>query len=41
MEFAIEEYMPYSLLTFLVLAGFYAIYFIKMLLQRRKGIRTH
>lgn len=41
MEIAIEEYMPYSLLTFLVLAGFYAVYFIKMLFQRRKGIRTN
>ena len=31
---------PYPLLALLVLAGFYGIYFGKMLAQRRQGIRT-
>ena len=32
---------PYPLLALLVLAGFYGIYFGKMLIQRRQGIRTN
>lgn len=32
---------PYPLLALLVLAGFYGIYFGKMLAQRRQGIRTN
>ena len=32
---------PYNVLTFFVLAFFYAIYFTKMLSQKKRGIRTH
>lgn len=35
-----EEKLPYSVLTFVALAVFYAIYFGKMLAQKRRGIRT-
>ena len=31
--------LPFRLMALLVLAGFYAVYFIKMLRQRRRGIR--
>ena len=33
--------LPFRLMALLVLAGFYAVYFIKMLRQRRRGIRTN
>lgn len=36
-----EEKLPYWLLTLVVLAIFYGIYFGKMLAQKRRGIRTH
>ncbi len=35
-----EEKLPYSVLTLVALAVFYAIYFGKMLAQKRRGIRT-
>lgn len=37
----IEEHMPYFALALAVLAIFYGIYFAKMLIQRRHGIKTH
>lgn len=37
----IEEHMPYFVLALAVLAIFYGIYFAKMLIQRRHGIKTH
>lgn len=40
MKFPIEENMPYFALTLVVLALFYGIYFSKMLIQRRHGIKT-
>ena len=40
MKLPLEEHLPYSLLTLFVLAGFYGIYFTKMLVQKRRGIRT-
>lgn len=33
--------LPFRLMALLVLAGFYAVYFIKMLRQRWRGIRTN
>ena len=33
--------MPYAALAIVVLAVFYGIYFSKMLIQRRHGIKTH
>ena len=36
-----EEELPYQLLTVLILVCFYGIYFGKMLIQRRRGIRTN
>ncbi len=36
-----EGALPYRLLTLIVLAFFYGIYFVKILLQKRKGIRTN
>ena len=36
-----EEELPYQLLTVLILVFFYGIYFGKMLIQRRRGIRTN
>ena len=41
MHILIEEKLSYTILAFIVLAIFYGIYFTKMLLQKRKGIRTH
>ena len=35
-----ERNLPYWLLTLLVLAFFYGIYFVKMFAQKRRGIRT-
>lgn len=40
MEFPLEERLPYAVLTLLVLAVFYGIYFIKALAQKRRGIQT-
>lgn len=40
MIYPIEEYLPYSVLALAVLALFYGIYFVKMGVQRRHGIRT-
>lgn len=40
MEFPLEERLPYAVLTLLVLAVFYGIYFIKALSQKRRGIQT-
>lgn len=37
----IEEHMPYFALALAVLAIFYGIYFAKMQIQRRHGIKTH
>lgn len=41
MKFPLEKSLPYCLLALLVLAIFYGIYFTKMLVQKRHGIRTH
>ncbi len=41
MRILIEEKLSYTILALIVLAIFYGIYFAKMLLQKRKGIRTH
>lgn len=41
MKFSLEEHFPYVLLALLVLAVFYGIYFGKMLVQKKHGIRTH
>ncbi len=40
MEFPLEDRLPYAVLTLLVLAVFYGIYFIKALSQKRRGIQT-
>ena len=37
----LEENWPYALSALIVLALFYGIYFAKMLVQKRHGIRTH
>ncbi len=41
MNIPLEENLPYRLLALLVLAAFYGIYYAKMLVQKRHGIRTH
>ena len=41
MKNSIEAHMPYFWLALVVLALFYGIYFAKMLVQKRHGIRTH
>lgn len=41
MNIPLEEQFSYPVLTLLVLAVFYGIYFVKMLLQKRRGIQTH
>lgn len=41
MKFPIEEHLPYFWLTLSVLGLFYGIYFVKMFLQKRQGIRTN
>lgn len=41
MRIPLEENLLYLLLTLLVLAVFYGIYFAKMLVQKRHGIQTH
>ena len=40
MEYPVEKVLSYPLLALLVLAVFYGIYFVKMLAQKRRGIRT-
>ena len=40
MKTEFEEQLPYMLLALAVLALFYGIYFAKMLIQRRQGIKT-
>lgn len=41
MQNSLEQKLPYALLALIVLVVFYGIYFTKMLLQKRQGIRTH
>lgn len=41
MKVPFEEKLPYNFLALFVLAIFYGIYFSKMLVQKRHGIRTH
>lgn len=41
MEFPIENYLPHSITALAVLALFYGVYFTKMLIQRRHGIKTN
>lgn len=41
MKFPLEEHLTYSVLALIVLVIFYGIYFGKMALQKRQGIRTH
>ncbi len=38
---ALRENLPHSALAIVVIAAFYAVYFGKMLAQRRRGIRTN
>ncbi len=40
-NYPFEEKFPYWAAALLVLTFFYGIYFTKMLLQKRRGIRTH
>ena len=40
MKFPLEEYIPYRLLAWFVLAIFYGVYLIKQWRQKRRGIRT-
>ena len=35
-----KEFMPYGLLSVIVLVIFYGIYYTKMLIQKRQGIKT-
>lgn len=41
MNIPLEENLPYGLLALLVLAIFYSVYFVKMLMQKYHGIQTH
>ena len=41
MHNSFEKTLPYGILTLAVLALFYGIYFVKMWVQKRRGIRTH
>ena len=41
MNIPLEEKLPYHLLALLVLAIFYSVYFVKMLIQKCHGIQTH
>lgn len=41
MKYPIEEHLPYAWLAIIVIAVFYAIYFAKMISQKRHGIQTH
>ena len=40
MKFPLEELFPYTVSALFVLAVFYGIYFTKMYIQKRHGIRT-
>ena len=40
MKYPVEKILSYPLLALFVLAVFYGIYFVKMLAQKRRGIRT-
>ena len=40
MKFPLEENLPYTVLALIVLAVFYGIYFTKMFIQKRHGIKT-
>ena len=40
MKLQIEKNLPYFVLALVILALFYGVYFAKMLIQRRQGIRT-
>ena len=40
MKYPIEEHMPYFALVLVVLALFYTVYFAKMLIQHKHGIKT-
>ena len=40
MKYPIEEHMPYFALALVVLALFYTVYFAKMLIQHKHGIKT-
>ena len=41
MKNSIEANLPYAWLAIIILAVFYAIYFAKMISQKRHGIQTH
>ena len=41
MKYPLEDMLPYQLLALLVLAVFYGIYFVKLIVQRSHGIQTH
>ena len=40
MNLPLEENLPYTVLALIVLAVFYGIYFTKMFIQKRHGIKT-
>ena len=40
MKYPIEEHMPYFSLALVVLVLFYTVYFVKMLIQHKHGIKT-
>ena len=40
MRIPLEDRLPYTTLTLLVLAAFYGVYFAKVLAQKRRGIQT-
>lgn len=40
MKYPIEEHMPYFALALVVLVLFYTVYFVKMLIQHKHGIKT-
>ena len=40
MRISLENSLPYTTLTLLVLAAFYGVYFAKVLAQKRRGIQT-
>lgn len=40
MKISLENSLPYTTLTLLVLAAFYGIYFAKVLAQKQRGIQT-
>lgn len=41
MTYSLERILPYKILALIVLAVFYSIYYIKMLLQKKQGIKTN